>query len=208
MSRYLINKAKGKYRVYAPIDPKTNDFVKEFSGQYSDSDLYLQGLKCQVYHYNHNILECWIDSIGRGNNIIKSLQENNIDIFDIVRTDAEVLFKFRIDSLDTIAPYLKLRTLGADISPWSSKNRPKKKYEISSEDLKPYEEIIASIPITERLMISRLTQAFFRTKYKSKKAYETHKQNIKTSGLKAKEYIHSIGLWQDYIKYLNKEINK
>lgn len=210
MSRYLLDKFKGKYRILCPICSVTNDFPKELNGSYSTNDLYIKcANKIMIYHIGGRELECYIPSKGRGRNITKAINEElpNI-IYNIVETDEEVLFNFKSEHMDSLAKYLKPQTLGADISPWSSKNRPKIAYTIPNEDLKQYEEVTASIPSTERIVISHMTQAFFHTKYKSKKAYEAHKQNIKTSGLRAKEYIHSIGLWNDYIKYLNKEINK
>ena len=209
MSRYLIDKFKGKYRILAPIC-SDGDFPKELNGTYSTNDLYIKcGNKIMVYHIGGQTLECYIPSKGRGRNLVRAINEELPNtIYNVVETDEEVLFNFKSEYMDSLAPYLKPQTLGADISPWSSKNRPKRAYTISDEDLKQYEEVVATIPPAERLAISHMTQAFFRTKYKSKKAYEAHKQNIKTSGLKAKEYVHSIGLWQDYIKYLNKEINK
>ena len=210
MSRYLIDKFKGQYRILCPTCLVTNDFPKEIDGTYSTNDIYIPcANNVQVYHLQRNILETYIPSLGRGRGIVRRIKEAYPDlILKIQETDSEVLFQFKAEDMDNIAPYIKPRTLGADISPWSSKNRPKKQYCIPDEDLKQYEEVVAVIPPAERLAISHMTQAFFRTKYKSKKAYEAHKQNIKTSGLRAKEYIHSVGLWNDYVKYLNKEINK
>lgn len=207
MSKYLIDKFKGKYRILVPID-SNGDFPKELSGSYSDNDLYIKcSNKIIVYHIGGRELQCYVPSIGRGRNLVRIINEELPNsIYNVVETDEEVLFDFKSDCMDDLAKYLKPQTLGADISPWSLRNRPKRRYTISDEDMKLYYDVTASIPTTERLAISHMTQAFFHTKYKSKKAYETHKQNIKTSGLKSKEYIHSIGLWDDYIKYLNKEI--
>ena len=207
MSRYLIDKFKGKYRVLAPID-SNGDFPKELNGSYSDNDLYIKCKnKITIYHIGGKELECNIPSIGRGRGLVRTINADLPDtIYNVVETDEEVLFNFKSEHMDSLAKYLKPQTLGADISPWSSRNRPKRSYTIPNEDLKQYDNVTASVPPTERLAISHMTQAFFHTKYKSKKAYEAHKQKIKTSGLKAKEYIHSIGLWGDYIKYLNKEI--
>lgn len=209
MSRYLIDKFKGKYRIIVPVD-SSGDFPKELNGDYSTNDIFIKcNNKIMVYHIGGRELECYIPSIGRGRNMVRAINEEfPYVIYNVVETDEEVLFNFKSEHMDSLAKYLKPQTLGADISPWSSKNRPKKAYTIPDEDLMQYEEVTASIPSTERLAISHMTQAFFHTKYKSKKAYEAHKQNIKTSGLKTKEYIHSKGLWGDYIKYLNKEINK
>lgn len=38
--------------------------------------------------------------------------------------------------------------------------------------------------------------------------YENIKSDMKLKGLKGKEYIHSIGKWNDYVNYLEKELEK
>ena len=63
------------------------------------------------------MLQAYIPSIGRGNNIIKAI--NEIDpsmIFNIRKTDAEVTFEFKFVDSDKIIPLLKPRTSGAGIS--------------------------------------------------------------------------------------------
>lgn len=206
MSRYLIDKFGGTYRVLCPIDKNTNDYPREINGSYADSDLYIKcANKVQIFHLGGTTLQAYIPSVGRGRNMIRAIDPSLI--FDIEETDVEVMFKFKATDMDKLVPYLKPSTFGAGISPYSSKNRPKTAYNIPDEDLDAYTEIVAQIPPENRLAIGHMTHAFFQAKYKSKKAYATFKQDFKTSGMKNKEYIHSRGLWTDYIKYLRKELN-
>ena len=200
MSRYLIDKFGDTYRVLCPIDKNTNDYPREINDSYADTDLYIKcANKVQIFHYGGNVLQAYIPSIGRGHNILKAVDPSVV--FDVEETDEEVLFKFKAMDMDKLVPYLKPTTLGAGISPYSSKNRPKTAYSIPDEDLNVYTEIVAKIPSENRLMIGHMTQNFYKTKYKSKKGYEAFKQDFKTSGMKNREYIHSRGLWTDYIKY-------
>lgn len=206
MSKYLIDKFGGTYRVLCPIDKSTNDYPKEINGSYSSNDLYIKcANKVQIFHLGGSTLQAYIPSLGRGRNILRAVDPSLI--FNIEETNAEVLFCFKATDMDKVVPYLKPSTLGAGISPYSSKNRPKTAYTIPSEDLDVYTDIMAQISSENRLAIGHMTQEFYKTKYKSKKAYEAFKQDLKTSGMKNKEYIHSRGLWTDYIKYLQKTLN-
>lgn len=206
MSRYLIDKFGDTYRVLCPIDKSTNDYPRDLNGSYATDDLYIKcANKVQIFHYGGNVLQAYVPSIGRGRNILRAVDQSIV--FDIEKTDAEVLFKFKAADMDKLVPYLKPSTLGAGISPYSAKNRPKTAYNIPDEDLVAYTDLIAKIPNQNSLAIGHITQLFFKNKYKSKKSYETFKQDLKTSGMRNKEYIHSRGLWNDYIKYLRKEFN-
>lgn len=92
-------------------------------------------------------MQAYIPSIGRGNNIIKAIYEIDPSIiFDIEKTDAEILFKFKYVNSDKIIPLLKPKTSGAGISPFSSKNLPKNDYKIPNEDLNQYKELVSKIP--------------------------------------------------------------
>ena len=75
MSRYLVDKFKGKYRIIAPID-SSGDFPKELNGDYSTNDIFIKcNNKIMVYHIGGRELQCYIPSIGRGRNMVRAINE-------------------------------------------------------------------------------------------------------------------------------------
>lgn len=122
-------------------------------------------------------------------------------------TDSEVLFKFKYADSDKIIPLMKPKTSGASISPFSSKNLPKNKdYRIPDEDFILYRKIIEKIPQNELLGITHTTEKFIKSLASKRNPIENIKADMKLKGLKGKEYIHSIGKWNEYIKYLEKNL--
>lgn len=202
---YLIDKFKGTYRLKVPYDFKTKDYNRKLNGTLEDIDVYIDcsyGIK--IYHYGRDILQAYIPSLIRGHNILKAI--NDI-AFDIEETDSEVLFKFKYVDSDKVIPLLKPKTSGSNISPFSSKNLPKNKdYIIPDDELTLYKEIIAQIPSEGILAITHTTNKFVKTLVTKKNTIENIKADMKIKGLKGKEYIHSIGQWNNYIKYLKEEL--
>lgn len=206
---YLYDKFKGIYRLKVPIDSNTNDYCRKLNGTYEDIDMYID---CQfgnkVFHFGGNILQAYIPSLQRGHNILKKLE--GIDkflIFDIEETDSEVLFKFKYSDSSKIIPLLKPKTSGASISPYSVKNLPKNKtYIIPDEDLVLYKNTVAKIPPERILTITHSTNNFIKSLATKKNPMENIKADMRKKCLKGKEYIHSIGKWQEYIQYLQDNI--
>ena len=58
------------------------------------------------------------------------------------------------------------------------------------------------------LALTHSTNNFIKSLVTKKNTYENIKADMKLKGLKNKEYIHSIGEWSKYIKYLEKELEK
>ena len=164
----------------------------------------------KIFHYGSSILQAYIPSLIRGHNIIKAIK--NIDsniIFNIEESDSEVLFCFKYVNSDKIIPLLKPKTSGANISPFSSKNLPKNKdYKIPDEDLIAYKNIVAKIPPERILTITHTTNNFLKSLATKRNPIENIKTDMKLKGLKGKEYIHSIGRWEDYLSFLTKELLK
>ena len=221
-------KYKGIYRLMAHIDQNTNDFPRDERGNIDSDDVYI---KCaygnQIYHYGRSTLMAYIPSTGRGHNILLALAkelcgvkeripyeelylllEQYGRIWDIVENDKEIEFKFSAKDIELIAKYLKPQTGGANISPFSSRNLPKRKYDIGSTDLREYKEIINKIPKGNILIIKNLTSQFLSDILKKDKAYRRVDVNadMKKKMLKGKEYIHYIGKWNEYIKFLKENI--
>lgn len=228
MSRYLM-KYKGTYRLKAEIDQSTNDYPRDHSGEINPSydDIYI---KCyagaQIYHYGFSTLVAYIPSIGRGHNVLKAIAkdlnlpeyktyselyealENEGTVRNIVENDKEIEFKFHARKLEFIASYLKPAVAGSDISPFSTKNLPKCTYNIPAKDLEKYNAILDSMETKDYLLVFRITDSFLNNKLQKSKQYRSIdlKKDMKKKCLKTKEYIHSLGEWDKYIKYLEKEI--
>lgn len=126
----------------------------------------------------------------------------------IMENDKEIEFKFHARKLEYIASFLKPATAGSDISPFSTKNLPKCDYPIPEEDLAEYNAILDSMDNKDYLLVSRITDTFLTNKLQKSKQYRTIdlKKDMKKKCLKTKEYIHSLGEWDKYIKYLKENI--
>lgn len=206
---YLIDKFKGIYRIKAPIDKFTNDFPRKPNGQYEDIDLYIDcSLGNKIFHDSGSILLAYIPSLQRGHNIIKAIQQTDPSIiFDIEETDSEILFKFKYPNSDQIIPLLKPKTNGANISPFSTRNLPKNKdYKIPDEELYIYKAIVQNIPKNRMIGITHSTEMYIKSLVTKRKPIENIKLDMRQKGLKPKEYIHSIGKWNEYIKYLKENL--
>lgn len=208
----MTDKFKGKYRLKVEYDKRTNDFTRKLNGTLEDIDVYID---CQhgnkIFHFGGSVLQAYIPSIGRGHNIIKAINEQfeqNV-LFNIEETDLEILFRFHYKDSDKIIPLLKPKTIGANISPFSSKNLPRNKdYKIPDENLIDYKNIVTKIPPERILALTHSTNNFIKSLVTKKNTWEDIKSDMKLKGLKGKEYIHSIGKWNDYIDYLEKELEK
>lgn len=140
----------------------------------------------------------------------KEVFKNDIDksnlILNIEETDEEVLFKFHSKHMEQLEPYLKPKTNGADRSPFSTKNLPKLNYIIPDEDLAMYKSIIEKIPKNQLIGIVHITNAFLQSLVTKKNSWDDIKTDMSLKCLKGKEYIHSIGKWNEYIKYLQENL--
>ena len=209
-SNYLLTHYKGKYRLKTPIDINIKTFPREYTGEYADNDVYIDCYNnIQIFSYGHGILEAYIPSIGRGHNIIKAIQEEigNDVIFNTYETDSEVLFQFKAKDMDKLEKYLKPKTSGAGISPFSSKNLPKTKYNIPDEDLVTYKNIIQKLGKNRIIELTHISNNYLQSLVCKKNTWEDIKADMALKGLKGKDYIHSIGKWNEYIKYIEKRIS-
>ena len=127
-------------------------------------------------------------------------------IYDIYDTDEEVLFKFHWTKMKEFEKYFKPKTSAANRSPFSTKNIPKTDYTIPDEDLVKYENLVEKIGQENILTLTHSTNKYLKSLATKKKPWEDIKADIAFKGLKNKDYIHSIGKWNDYIKYLEKSL--
>lgn len=190
-------------------DKITNQYPRKLDGSLEDIDVFID---CQhgnrVYSYGHGVLQAYIPSIIRGNNIIKYITENvgQDVIYDIEKTDSEVLFKFKSKYDSQIIPLLKPKINGASISPFSTKNLQKLNYTIPNESLEAYKQIVAKIPRERIIDITHSTNSFLKSLATKSMTYDDIKGDMIKHGLKSKEYIHSIGQWGKYIDFLRENL--
>ena len=215
---------KGKYRIKANIDKETNDYPRNEQGNIETDDLYIKCIHgSQIYHYGHSVLIAYIPSIGRGHNILRAMGEELLgtskklsyeELFEkleqdgtiknIVENDKEIEFSFNSSNIEFVAKYLKPCTSGANISPFSTRNLPKTKYNIPNEDLNAYRNIVAKKYAENNLSLTHRTNEFLKTLSTKKNSWQNIKSDMRFKGLKGKEYIHCIGKFNEYLIYLNK----
>lgn len=76
---FMMDKFKGKYRLQTEVDQFMNDFPRDLNGTYSDYDIYIDCLQgTRIFYYGKGYLDCYIPSLGRGRNIIKTIYSDFI----------------------------------------------------------------------------------------------------------------------------------
>lgn len=184
-------------------------FPRKLNGTYEDIDCYIDCYKkVKIFYYGKSVLEAYIPSIIIGHNIINSIQKELGDIiFNIEENDSEVLFHFKSKDMDQLEKYLKPKTSGANISPFSSKNLPKNKtYKIPYEDLVAYKNIIQRIGKNRVIELTHATNDYIKSLVTKNNTWENIKSDMALNGLTGKNYVHLIGKWDDYIKFLEKQL--
>ena len=205
---YLYENLMNKYRILVPIDQRTNDFPRNTKGSIDCNDYYISCRKtgkeiAQISWYNEQIMDCIVFTYNTGRKIVKKANEENISVFNVKEGDGEVYFRFDAKDMEWFTKKLGAMTQGKGTKPFSIKNLPKSDYKIPEEDLSPYKEIISVVGEGDRLIISRLTDEFLKEKVEKtlSTGIERELRYHKMSRQK-KEYIHKIGLWEQYLVYL------
>lgn len=220
MANYIL-KYKNKYRLLPELDESTGDFPRGLKGELEDIDVYIAcqgGNKIKTYGHIDGKKAVWliayIPSIGRARNIKKELDKLGIEYIDYIENDIEADFKFKAKDVEEVAKLLKARTSGASISPFSNKNLPKaKNVEIPSGEIARYKEISARVDKGDLLIIHHITTSFLddilqkKSKKRLGKSFD-YKKDIKKKYMsrQVKEYIYTMNFWEEYLEYLNKEI--
>ena len=210
MANYLITHYKGKYRIKCEYDKKTNQFSRKLDGTYEDVDCYIDCHKnIRIFYYGKSILEAYVPSVGRGNNIVRQIQDEfgAGTVFNVTRTDSEILFQFKASNIDKLEKYLKPKTSGAHISPFSSKNLPKNRsYSIPDKELMAYKDIVEKLGKNRIIELTHMTNNYLKSLATKRKKWDDIKAEMALMGLSGKNYIHAIGKWDDYTEYLRKEM--
>lgn len=222
MSKYLL-KYKGQYRILPEIDIKTNDFPRDDNGNIdSECGLYITCQHgCMIYdygQYGHREMQlcAYIPSLKRGRNIKRELKKQKIQFYDYDESDEEVMFKFSSGDIDAVAKLLKAKTSGASINPFSTKNLPKSKESMPDEEITRYKAVISKLDKNDMLAIKNANNHFMndvlakKLREKGKRKLYDYATEQKQMGLSrdVKLYIYKKGMWEEYLEYLNKELNK
>ena len=198
---------RGQYEVYIPSLQRGHNILKQLyyeninpdNVKVVEKEVMLKGSKATKTSYN--II----------NTDLYESELKSSDFFtDIRESDSEVTFRFRQKDFEKIIPLLKPKTSGAGISPFSTKNLPKRKYEISDDQLREYKSINDSIPQSDKLKLSRITNDFISNVMSKNKQYKSvdMKKFMRKKMLSGKEFIHEEGFWDEYISYLKKRLGE
>ena len=207
MYRYLL-KYVGTYRVKAEYDLEKQDFPRTELGTIDPSfeDLYISCSRgCVIKHtyIDKDILVlCFYDKVRTARNVFEELKKKypaiNISYEEL---DADGFIYFNANDIKKVATIVKPKTSGKDISPFSSKNLPKADYKIPSKDLSELYELTKDMDRIDTLHFFKSVNSEFMSK-QTKKLQEAKK----SSRLATKEFIHSSGLWDKYIRFVRKHL--
>lgn len=214
MAGYLVNHYKSIYRIMPVIDKSTNDFARDCTGKIDKDNVYIACYyDIKIWHYGGSKLIAYIPSLQRGHNIIKSLKKAGVNVFDCDDSDEEVIFKFDASDIETVTLFIKPKTSGAGISPFSSKNLPKANVDIPEDKLAKYKSLISKLdnPLAIRgfntSFLDNVLAKKLRPKGKRKPFdYKSDQKAMKLSH-DVKGYIYAKGIFDDYLDYLEKEID-
>ena len=214
MAGYLVNHYKSIYRIMPVIDKSTNDFARDCTGKIDKDNVYIACYyDIKIWHYGGSKLIAYIPSLQRGHNIIKSLKKAGVNVFDCDDSDEEVIFKFDASDIETVTSFIKPKTSGAGISPFSSKNLPKANVDIPENEMAKYKSLISKLD--NPLAIRGFNTSFLddvlakKLRPKGKRKPFDYKSDMMAMKLShdVKGYIWSKGLFEDYLEFLEKEID-
>lgn len=233
MARNPAEKYKGTYRVRCEIDNNTNDYPRELKkthlgalepiGEYIHNDVYIQTKYGKIYWVDRGMYEAWVgDEFSKFsrkekfNSLVKLFKS---DIISVMDGDGEGTFVFSENILDKVVKNMggKYRT-AIDRSPFSNSNLEYANYTIPKKDL----DILSEIAEKNKWKMNTYQKAYFDFAYKKLKLHkylfkneETKKddlslcrnkfwQEIRKEKLKAKEYIHKCGYWEEFLDFCRK----
>lgn len=222
MSNYMM-RYRGKYRLRTIIDMRTNDFLRDSSGNIDDdADVYIECKNgVQIYAYGkdgHREMQLAIYSPSRlrGRNIKKQLNQNKISYDHYDETDAEAMMTFSANDIDKVAEIIGAKTSGKNISPFSPKNLPKTKVDIPYDKMAEYKEITTRVGTSSMSVIRFINLAFLdeilakKLREPGKRKPYDYKSEQKKLGLArdVKGYIYTKGMFDEYLSYMSDKIDE
>lgn len=205
MYRYL-EKYTGTYRVLGHLDLDTQDYPRDENGSIDESydDLYIpcsRGKSVIKHTYEKDILViCFYGKASTAKNVYTELKDKYKNIYlKFERIGEDGLIYFNADDIKKIATIIKPKTSGASIKWNSNRNLPKVEYEIPKVDLDRLAKITKNLTKTQKMQFGRKVSSEFLDSHKIK-------DEQKQSRLSPKEFIHSKGLWDDYMIKAKREV--
>lgn len=212
MYRYLL-KYVGKYRVEAEI---IDDFPRNKEGEIEESfdDLFIPctyGVIKHTYAGNDILCVCMYDRQSMGIKIEKRIKE----AFPQIEIECEAACNdyyiyFNANDIEKIATIIKPRTKGKNIDPFDMAvkeikkkiiTKTKNNYEI------PVKDQNALYSITRSMTDRSAKMKFFKT-YSSRYIEKIGREvDFNKSPLKIKQFIHSIGEWNNYVDFIQKSFD-
>lgn len=207
--RYL-EKYVGTYKVLAEVDPDSNVVIRNNP---TFEDLYIPckyGVIKSTYEPDKLALYI-LDKPKVGNRIKTEFISAGI-YFEDDSTDIDTLLYFKESDLDKVAKIIVPKTRGNKIAPFSvSNNKKSGKYEIPQEDMQRYRKLTESLDLdfADKVKYFRSILSKFDDIILLEKGDDFDiKQQRKELGLKSKEFIHYLGLWDKYLEFVQGEMNK
>ena len=214
MFRYIL-KYVGTYRVLPILLEGENDLPKDPAGGVDRSfdDFYIPCVKGIIKHtYQPYYMMWYTDKLTTGRNVKKELEDKSIPIYNYEETSSEVMLWFKDENMKEVASVVKPKTQGKNISPLSVKNTQQKtvieKYSIPLKDYQQYAAIVEKLDFANKMQFARTaTKDFDKVLVTIKgKKFDPVKAR-KASGYGYKEFVHSIGLWKEFINNTQKLYN-
>ena len=203
MYRYL-EKFTGKYRVLPNYDLSTEDFPRDENNKIDESfeDLYIPCSKGKIIHtyVDFDVLAVYNKNSSVIKNLCKELKSKYPKMWmeqDITGSDGFLYFKAQ--DIGKVAKFVKPRTSGAKIKWYDKRNLPKKKYVIPEEDIKKLNDCFVNTKDINKMLFMKTCNSEFLDSIDKK-------LEAKQSGLSSKEYIHSVGKWDEYIDFVSNKI--
>lgn len=211
MHRYL-EKFTGTYRVLPFYDIEKSDFPRDSDGSIDSTfdDLYIPCKKGYITHTYKDfdlLAVCFYDKrVDVSKKVFEEIKTKypKLDVkFESSGNDSFIYFKS--SDIKKVATIVKPKTSGAKIKWNDNRNLPKIDYDIPKEDSDKLSKLIKDFDKFTKMHFMKSCNSEFLDSI-SNKRFDA-KEEAKRSRLSSKEYIHSIGMWDKYIKFVEKKIS-
>lgn len=202
MFRYLL-KYVGKYEVKTHYDIGADGFVDE-----SADDLYIPCSKGkgELRHtYTPGMLMYYLPKKSSAKSILTAI-EGKAD-YEVEYTEDEALIYFKDSDFDIWAKILRPSIKNKTVAPFDMSEYYKVKHTIPKEDKEKINQEIAKINIKSRKEFYNNCLDKFDSKIELEKGKKFNFRNDRDKTQLDKEsYIHYIGLWDKFIRFIRKEV--